>query len=677
MTLLTPLGLLGLLGIVALIIIYIIRPNYQQKFVSTTFVWKLSLKYRKRKIPISKLRNILIIICQILILTGCAFILAQPSQILKAQVEEAEIIAIIDSSASMRSTIKVGTKKQTRFERAVQGVIDLANDTIDNNGIVSVIFADNEPMYMNPQRATADNKDTLISELNALLPKKQKQDVPCGYGEADILGAIELCEEVFQANPEAQIYLFTDSDYAYVPEGIVVRNVSEPGEWNGAILDAYSQKINGFYGFVVELGCYGYATEIGLSVEVQGVGALNKDDDNNAVVTLTTYVDMGFDETQTVLFVNEDVYANDPYLYTSSYDVVEPISEEDWIATYKSVHIEIDVDDNFYEDDSFDLYDGLKEVIKIQYQSGSGLYGRPNPFVPGALEAIKATYADRWDIKIDEVKEGEEGAIEGFDYYIFEHDMPSEMPKDGVVFLFDPDKAPKNAGFTVNGDVGDAKQELPLWETAEGESHPLLNKVYFEENVVTSYVKTSNYDAGYTTLITCDNNPILSVKNEPDAKVVVLAFNIHFSSLPENPDLALLMANIFNYFFPTTVQGSSFEVNERVSLNSRGETLEVSSSTFTKTFNTFPTVLSVDAPGQYTLKQIMFEGTLAEKEIIERIYVKVPSSESNINKIGEGLTNPYQQVELEEFYRDLMFYIAAAMTLLLFVEWWLSSRNTM
>ena len=87
--------------------------------------------------------------------------------------------------------------------------------------------------------------------------------------------------------------------------------------------------------------------------------------------------------------------------------------------------------------------------------------------------------------------------------------------------------------------------------------------------------------------------------------------------------------------------------------------------------------MSVDAPGQYTLKQIMFEGTLAEKEIIERIYVKVPSSESNINKIGEGLTNPYQQVELEDFYRDLMFYIAAAMTLLLFVEWWLSSRNTM
>ena len=74
MTLLAPLGLLGLLGIVALIVIYILRPNYQQKFISTTFVWKLSLKYKKKRIPISKLRNFLIILCQILI---CLFFIKE------------------------------------------------------------------------------------------------------------------------------------------------------------------------------------------------------------------------------------------------------------------------------------------------------------------------------------------------------------------------------------------------------------------------------------------------------------------------------------------------------------------------------------------------------------------------------------------------------------------------
>ena len=49
MTLLTPLGLIGLLGVVALIIIYIIKPNHQQKFISSTHIWKLSLKYKKKK----------------------------------------------------------------------------------------------------------------------------------------------------------------------------------------------------------------------------------------------------------------------------------------------------------------------------------------------------------------------------------------------------------------------------------------------------------------------------------------------------------------------------------------------------------------------------------------------------------------------------------------------------
>ena len=103
MTLLTPIGLLGLLGIVALIIIYIIRPNFQQKFITSTYIWKLSLKYRKKRIPINKLRNFLLILCQVLILTGSAMILTQPNKILQEEIKEPEIIAIIDSSAIMRT----------------------------------------------------------------------------------------------------------------------------------------------------------------------------------------------------------------------------------------------------------------------------------------------------------------------------------------------------------------------------------------------------------------------------------------------------------------------------------------------------------------------------------------------------------------------------------------------
>ena len=61
MSILLPLGLLGLIGIAVLILIYILKPNYQQKLVSSTYIWELSLKYRKKKIPVSRLRNLIIL----------------------------------------------------------------------------------------------------------------------------------------------------------------------------------------------------------------------------------------------------------------------------------------------------------------------------------------------------------------------------------------------------------------------------------------------------------------------------------------------------------------------------------------------------------------------------------------------------------------------------------------
>ena len=264
MTLLTPLGLLGLLGIAVLILIYIIKPNYQQKLISTTFVWKLSLKYRKKRIPISKLRNFLIILCQILILTASAMILAQPNQVLKAQVEEAEIIVIIDSSASMRTEFD----GKSRFERAVDQTKTLAKNTVDKNGIVSVIVADNSAEYL-CNRVTVEGKDQMIDDLDALVEKDA-----CAYGEADINGAIAMCEQVLDENPDAQIYLYTDQQYSYVPKGITYVDMTvkgdalQIGEWNASIINAYVEMEYNYYMFIVEVACYGADKDVEVSLNI-------------------------------------------------------------------------------------------------------------------------------------------------------------------------------------------------------------------------------------------------------------------------------------------------------------------------------------------------------------------------------------------------------------------------
>ena len=164
MTLLAPLGLLGLIGIVILIIIYILKPNYQQKFISSTYIWKLSLKYKKKKIPTSKLRNLLLILCQVLFLATCAAILARPNLVVKTMIKEPEVIMILDASASMRAKVD----ETTRFSRAVEEAAELAAATFEEDGYVSMIFADDQPAYMLSPRMRQSSKADLEQQLTAL-----------------------------------------------------------------------------------------------------------------------------------------------------------------------------------------------------------------------------------------------------------------------------------------------------------------------------------------------------------------------------------------------------------------------------------------------------------------------------------------------------------------------------
>ena len=107
---------------------------------------------------------------------------------------------------------------------------------------------------------------------------------------------------------------------------------------------------------------------------------------------------------------------------TESDDVVYVLIEnkDQQVFAYQSIHISIEnalsnEKDSFLEDNGFSIYNGQKEVVKIQYASSL-----PNPWVPNALSVLKQYYMDRWDLQITEVKKGGEFATEGFNFYIFE-----------------------------------------------------------------------------------------------------------------------------------------------------------------------------------------------------------------------------------------------------------------
>ena len=136
MNLLAPLGLLALVGTLVLVLIYLIKPNYQQKFVSSTYIWKLSLKYKKKRVPVSPLRNVLIFLCQLFALAAFGLLVATPVIRQMTTTPKNEKIAVIDASASML----VKTTDGTRFDRAVAEVANVFFRTFASTGFIVCSF---------------------------------------------------------------------------------------------------------------------------------------------------------------------------------------------------------------------------------------------------------------------------------------------------------------------------------------------------------------------------------------------------------------------------------------------------------------------------------------------------------------------------------------------------------
>jgi len=669
MTLLAPLGLLGLLGVVALIIIYIIRPNFQQRFISSTYVWKLSLKYRKKRIPTSKLRNWLLILCQILILTICAAILTKPVQVIQAIVDETEVIAIIDSSASMRTSLD----GETRFKRAVTKAEKLADDVLDQSGIVSVILAGQEADFL-VQRATIAERG-LVDEC--FLPLEEED--ACSYGESDVEGAIILCEEVLRENPSAKIYLYTDESYSAVPEGIEVVNVSYEDEWNAAILDASAELDNNYYTFVVDVAYYcdpdhdssdksSFTVSLNIAnanPNANGVGSTVKIDhlvtcERNTPKKLVFITSSNYDEIQDTVENTDD----DSTVYIE-------LAEAQEIYSYQAVYVLLSTQkDSYPGDNSFNLFNGQKEIIRLQYASSLA-----NPFVRAILFTWQAKFADLWDIRITEVKNGVEPATEGFDLYFFEGLVPEILPSDGVLVLLNPTYAPKGLGIRIE-QVKDLPEDLSL--TAEG-THPILENVNPDNMTVRRYAVVSEDGTGegeYQAIVSCDSSPVVMVKNEPESKIFLMNFSLHYSNLPILADFPIMMSNMFRYFFPSTVEKYAFDVYETVKMNARGEKLAVShgSESIGDPFESFPASMQLNKPGNYELSQTVGMG-YRKKQQIEYIFVKIPASESNIWLADQTLENPYKVEEEIEYYKDWLLYLAAGLVALLFLEWWLHNRE--
>lgn len=753
---LVPLGLLGLIGILILIIIYIIKPNYQQRFISSTFVWKLSLKYRKRKVPINKLRNLLIIICQVLILTLCSLVLSQPADVYKTEDNIDETVIVIDSSASMRS---VGIDGQSRFERAIVEAQKQCEAIFEREGVLSVVLANDSASYLTSsegdtfRQINSSKAYSLYTTLTYL-----RDDDTCSYGMSDVDGAMSICQEIIDENPEAHVYFYTDTQYADT-DTVTVCNVNADTEWNIGILNAQFEEDDYYYRFLVDVGYYAKSENdtqtMKIGLRFRNANAKDKESEGTELTVTTEDIFFNSGEKWRLIFkhstqesheleadeiqCNTDVRNGERekhtvdgliYYYVNLDELISNsgvigFNSSTRITTFEDIDVFVDFEtsnqdsDSYALDDHYVIYGGLKEIIRIQYYSTN-----PNVFVSAAIQSLQSVYADRWDIRYTEVKKGtkvENVPNSGFDFYIYEYSMPEALPTDGVVFLISPDKAGVGWGFRVDTTTAfdtseDYKNRKEVFlETPENEeAAAVLKGIEFDDEESRIYVTKMCGLSGYDTfdvLMTCNGLPAFLIKNEAAEKIAVMSFSFAYSTFSMLEAWPIMMINMFDYFFPSVMTEYSYSVDSTVTLRSmsqsllveypnvddtdgflpdgqgntvanagyleweaitdgEGDTPEGEMSTSQMIVKGSTVTLKVKLPGRYRVSQ----ETYFDRLMTTGFFVSVTDAESDIWAVGDMEAPVAEHLE-DEYYGDWLLVLAAILVGLLFIEWWLHSRE--
>ncbi len=691
MTLLTPLGLLGLIGILVLIIIYIIRPNFQQKVVSSTYVWKLSLKYRKKRLPTSKLRDLLLIICQILVLASCAFIIAKPACIVKSTETNSETVIIIDSSASML----MSSNGKTRFERAVEAAGTKAGEVLDGGGEVTVITAGPKAEYL-CEKETKENKESVLREIKGLWNDNQN-DIKCTYGSDDIDGAMTLCADTVADNPKANVFIYTDATYVNgsVPEGVNVIDVKGEEESNAAIINATVTQDQNNYVFSADVIRYG-TENTPLSLKASFYGVNDKSGENGKLTFELKDIPVVANETYRITFRKDVEYTDEDKL--RGYKLVEEsklvlcklvadtdvtTDEEYGVYSFEQVMFDIAESDAFDFDNHYFIYGGKKEKLKVLYVTtpiDKNGKGEENPFVPAALSIAKNYFSSRLDIEVDTVMSDKQYLLTGYNMYIFEGLKPDSMPVDGVTFLINPPKGDyKEYGFDLGLEITSKGSEGDT--LSSNSSNKLLDGLKAEDITVSKATSLKNFTGSddspynYESLLELNGSTVAIARNCKENQTVVMSFSTHYSNIAYG-HIAVLMTNIIDYYFPATVSGTKLEVGGKIEINARGASVIARESGFTQeefTLTEFPATLVLTRPGQYVISQTTYFG----QDLTDTIYVSIPQSESALTEERYSLENPFTERDDSDYFNDLLVYLAAALVALLFVEWWLHSRESM
>ena len=248
MQFLEPMGAWALLALAAVLAFYLLKRQYEERTVPSTYLWRMALRDESASRPLERLRRSLLLILQLLAAALFALALMRPALPGHAA---GEFVIVLDASASMQAADETG---RTRMEEARQRAEELVRglNALDR---VTVLRAGTNVDVL----ASRADRQTAIAAIRA---------AQSGSGGARMEEALSLARAMAQEIEGLDICVFSDASIAPV-EGASLYTVGAAAENRALVSLAVEETASGGRA-VARVANYGAACEIQLEGYADG-----------------------------------------------------------------------------------------------------------------------------------------------------------------------------------------------------------------------------------------------------------------------------------------------------------------------------------------------------------------------------------------------------------------------
>ena len=498
----------------------------------------------------------------------------------------------------------------TRFEKGKAHIKEVISESV-NGSVFTLVYAGDNTNIVYERMEDTEKALLLLDELEP------------DYGETYLTDAVGVAQRLFNENSGIEAYLVTDSSYQK-NENITLVDVSAE-EKNYAISD-----VSYFHG---------------------GDGKLTV---SGNVVSYSGDTSLGM-----------ELYIDDAKVANAKNTVVVKNGEETTFqlscmsGNFSSLRVVITKEDALSLDNEYIVYDIESE------NSYNTLIVSDRPFF--FESAMKAMINAKVDVISPEDYLGESG----YGLYVFDSYSPETLPRDGSVWLINPDGSVSDAGFSVRSEVTFSKAEpIEITDSTASSVKTLTKDISGDDIYLLRYVKCGLY-RNFTTLYSYQGNPVVFAgTNAYGNREVVFAFDLHDSNLPLLLDYAILLRNLVEYSFPEMIEKTTYNCGDEVNINvlANCDSIRIDSPSGEVSYlgtDSATARLVLDEVGVYTVTM-----TVADSQRVFNIYSamtleeRVPSVElEELSLRGEaseeGLDGKY----------DPMMILFIALAVIFFADW--------